>query len=118
MGKTIDDYGLDIVISASDVVLVEFAACVWWPIYTVPLRNLPQEQLAIWLVRSGARGQRGCAAKIYVWVLPSICRRSTGDGSVFSAIGQKRQLKPVGIMFSPSLRVQHMRYPINLSIST
>ncbi|KAH8201085.1 hypothetical protein TruAng_004781 [Truncatella angustata] len=42
MGKIFDDYGLDIVISASDAVLVEFAACARWPICTVPLGNLPK----------------------------------------------------------------------------
>lgn len=40
MGKIIDDHGLDIVISASDAVLVGFAACAQWPICTVPLGNL------------------------------------------------------------------------------
>lgn len=39
IAKTMDDHGLDIVLSASESQLVTFAAWLGWPIGTVPMTN-------------------------------------------------------------------------------
>ncbi len=44
MAKTMEEHGLDIVISTSDASLVGFAACARWPICTMPLANLEKNE--------------------------------------------------------------------------
>jgi hypothetical protein len=71
MGKTIDDHGLDIVISASNAALVEFAACA--------------------MARKGR--EDGCVAKVHVRVLHGRSWRPTGDGSVFLVLTSEKTVE-------------------------